>query len=97
MPIKKVHESNANNSNTVGMYAFFDTKGNRYDTPFFCQNDLFASRHYKMVSEKEGTMMHTFKNEFNLERLGWFDLQTGGFEDDVETIIFGQALKDEEK
>ncbi len=86
----------ANNSNNIGIYAFHDIKAKRFDTPFYCQNDMFAGRHYKMLIDKEGTMLNKFKTEFNVYRLGWFDSISGEFTDNRELIIEGKNLIQEE-
>lgn len=89
------HYENA--SEMIGMYAFYDTKSNRYDTPFFCQNDLFAGRHYKMVVDRHDTMINTFKRDFEVHRLGFFDVFMGNFVDFHEIIIDGKKLYKEDE
>ncbi len=97
MEIKDLND-NVNDSNKVGMYSFYDTKAKRYDTPFFCQNDMFAGRHYKMVTDNKQTMVNKFKKDFNVDRLGWFDQVTGTFTHDKENIITGKNIvKNEQK
>ena len=86
-----------NNSDILGMYSFYDTKADRYDTPFFCQNDMFANRHYRMISDKKETMINKFKREFNLVRLGYYHMEAGEFIEFPETLIEGKHLPKEEK
>jgi hypothetical protein len=80
-----------NRSELFGMYAFKDLKSQRYDTPFFCQSDLFAWRHYKIVSDGDN-MVNKFKADFNLDRLGYFNQDTGEFLPHVETLIVGKTV-----
>lgn len=94
---EKTVEELSNNSDTIAMYAFYDTKAGRYDTPFFCQNDLFAGRHYKMVVEKEGTMINKFKREFDVHRIGFYHLLQGAFTETPEVIIEGKKVYKEEE
>lgn len=79
-----------NDSETIGMYAFYDLKSKRYDTPFFAQSDLFAGRHYKMVVEKPGTMINQFRDDFDLHRIGFYDLEDGTIVEFRECIITGK-------
>jgi len=78
-----------NESYVLGMYSFFDIKGDRYDTPFFCANDLFAKRHYTIVTSEKGSMLNTFKNDFQLHRLGYFNLISGLLKQHPAEIIAG--------
>ena len=84
-----------NNSNTIGMYSFYDKKAKRFDTPFYCAYDLFAGRHYKMLTYKEDTMLNTFKFDYDVHRLGFFDLESGTFLEKHEVIIQGKFQKEE--
>jgi hypothetical protein len=86
-----------NDSHTVAMYSFFDQKSSTYDTPFFCQNDMFAGRHYVMATDKKGTMLNTFKKDFDLIRLGFFNHKTGEFTEYYEVIVSGKTQTQEEK
>jgi hypothetical protein len=88
-----------NDSNCVGMYSFYDKKSKRYDTPFFCQSDMFAGRHYKMITGKEGTMLNTFKKDFNVVRLGFYNMKTGVYNECYDMIINGknEVKKDQEE
>lgn len=80
-----------NNPHEIKMYSFYDKKSKKFDTPFFCQSDLFAGRHYKMVTEKQGSLMATFQEDFDVYRLGLIDLETGKYTLDYECIITGKA------
>ena len=85
-----------NDSDSIGMYSFYDTKSDRYDTPFFCQNDLFAGRHYKMIVDKEGTMINKFKRDFDVHRIGFFHINTGTIDMHTDVIIEGKKLYKED-
>lgn len=76
-----------NSQDHQAMYAFYDTKSKSYDTPFFCKNDLFAKRHYKMITEKEGTLINNFIEDFELHRIGYFDIKDGTTVDVTSTIV----------
>lgn len=82
----------------MGMYSFYDTKSEEYDTPFFCQSDMFAARHYRMVTDKKDTLLNTFKKDFNLVRLGYFNTITGEYTAQTEILIEGkhQTKKEDE-
>ena len=75
-----------NDPNFIGVYSIYDTKGDRFDTPFHCMNNLFALRHYEMQITKEGSMLQKYADDFQLFRTGWFNLTTGLFEYDLEQL-----------
>ena len=71
-------------------YALYDNKAKKFDTPFFCHNDFFAGRHYKMVTAPDNKYHHMFIDEFDLYRLASYDQLTGQFEEELELIITGK-------
>lgn len=77
-----------NDPNQLGMYSFYDMKSGKYDTPFWCQSNLSAKRHYTMVMEQE-SMIARFKEDFCLDRIGIFHLTTGDYDENYERIIAG--------
>ncbi len=77
----------------IKMYALYDNTGKRFDTPFFCHNDLMAKRHYQIITTSAGSMLQTFQKEFDLYRLAEFDLLQGTFDDDFELILIGMDVK----
>jgi len=79
-----------NDSNSIGMYAFFDLKSHRLDTPFFCQNDMFAGRHYKMAVDQPNSMLNKFKEDFEVHRLGFINLINEEYTPKWEVIIEGK-------
>lgn len=86
---KKLNELE-NDSSKIGMYAFYDLKAKRFDTPFFCQNDMFAGRHYRMVVDSKDTMLNKFSDDFDVYRLGFIDYNTGLYIQKQELIIVGK-------
>lgn len=79
----------------LNSYAFYDTKSNKYDTPFFCQSDTFARRHYAMVVKDTKNIISNFQEDFDLVRLGSFNLGSGEFTHNIEVIVNG--LSESEK
>lgn len=75
-----------NSSDFIGCYSFYDKKAQRYDTPFYAQNDLFAKRHFIMARDREGTMLNKFQSEFELHRFGYFAINTGVYTALPETL-----------
>jgi hypothetical protein len=72
------------------LYSFYDTLAKRYDTPFVCQSDLFAVRHYTMVTSKTDTMLGNFKEDFELHRIGSMNMATGHLVQDLKIIKKGE-------
>jgi hypothetical protein len=85
-----------NDSLLIGMYAFYDTKAKKYDTPFFCQSDLFAKRHYTLVLDRS-EMIKEFQDDFEVHRIGFFDLETAHWMYEHGVVIDPKSLPKEEK
>lgn len=79
----------------INMYSYYDKKSQRYDTPFFSFNHLFAERSFRILADKEGTMMSKFTHDFELYQIGVFDNETGQFEYKKEFVIDGISIKKE--
>jgi len=58
------------------MFSIYDSKGERFDTPFFSLSDLNAKRHFHMMTEQNNSMINTFTNDFDLYNIGEFDVIT---------------------
>lgn len=77
---------------TISIYGIYDLKGQRYDTPFFAYNDLFAKRRFIMLAEKEGSVMYRFNRDFELHNLGTFNVTTGEIVPEKNTVIQGSQI-----
>lgn len=79
----------------VNAYCVHDTEANIYDIPFFTRGDTFALRKFTMdVRSENVSMLTTFKDKFNLVRIGKFDLIKGTFiVEDHEILIYGADIK----
>lgn len=77
------------------MYSMYDKKSNRYDTPFFCFDDVGAKRHFIMTARNEKTTVHNFKDEFELWKIGEFDVENGTFyyEDQSILVLEGKQIQ----
>ena len=75
------------------MYAIYDTKSERYDTPVFMPNDVFAKRFfYKLVAEGQGQLEH-FKDDFEIHQICEFNVITGEIKKlKVKSIITGKQI-----
>lgn len=81
----------------VGLYSVHDLKGKKYDVPFFAHDDLFAKRKFTLIIKEENTIVNEFKNDFNLVRLGSFNIVTGKLYENLEIILEGKQIIDKEK
>jgi hypothetical protein len=93
LPLSTDVQDHENNSDNIGMYSFYDTESETHDTPFFCQNDMMAKRHHKLVVTAPGTMMESFRKSFNLVRIGWFNTQTGAVYNQHQTLVHGKFFE----
>ena len=62
---------------TINLYGLYDNKAERYDTPVFMPNDIFAKRwFFKLVIEGHGQLEH-HKEDFELHNIASFNVLTG--------------------
>lgn len=95
-----VEEDNIDNEDhnyQLACYAFYDNKSNQYDTPFYCKMDLHARRHYQMVANDQKSIIHSFPEDFDLVRLGYFNSNTGKFKPVFDPIIIGKKKAETEE
>ena len=79
----------------IGIYAIYDRKGMRYDTPNFMANDLHAKRFFHIIIlEKKGAIFH-FKDDFEMHKIGKMDVITGQIERDYKVVIEGKQIAKE--
>lgn len=62
---------------TIFAYSIYDKKSKKFDVPFFANSDVFARRHFIMISEKKGTMLNRFVEDYDLYKIGSFCLDDG--------------------
>jgi len=84
-------------SETIGIYAVYDIKGDRYDTPFFALDDLNAERKFVFNFDNNDTIFSKFKNDFKLMSIGSFNVIDGQIITEKRTIIEGLQIAREEK
>lgn len=78
----------------VYMYAVKDLKAGQFDVPFFARNDLFAARRFIMdIRNRKESMVHNFREDFELYRLGLFVHESGLVEVDMDLISSGKDVK----
>lgn len=81
----------------VNMYSIYDVKSECYDMPAFMRDDNAAERHFKMVVTNPDSMICKFKDEYEIYRLGQFDMNTGFFIQDIKLVLQGKQIKIGEK
>ncbi len=81
----------------INLYAIYDRKGDRYDTPFFTSTDLFAQRifHLRMMEEK--SFLKMWPEDFILFQIGHFNVITGTFTQAKKIIVEGQQIQKQEE
>lgn len=80
----------------VGVYAVYDHKSKLFDIPFFARGDVMAARRFIMDVKRVDAqnMLRTFKDEFEVWRLGYFDQIEGKFREDKLIIHQGKEIED---
>ncbi len=82
----------------IRLYAVYDKKGCRHDTPFFTSNNLFAQRIFHLRMQEEGSFLKEWPQDFALYQIGKFNVNTGNFEMDKKIIVDGaQIAKEKDK
>lgn len=82
------------NFKKIGMYAIHDEKSDVYDVPFFARSDLMAKRRFIVDVRNEQSLVHAFKEDFKLVRLGLLDLVSGHFTAMVEVLLTGKECEE---
>lgn len=77
----------------VGIYTYYDREAKAYDIPFHTFSDLNAVRKFKIDAENKGSVVSEFTAEFDLYKLGSFDMHTGEHTIKHELLIEGNKLQ----
>lgn len=59
------------------VYAIYDKKGKRFDTPFFAISDVMAKRRFLLMQDEEKSPLAKWPEDFQLYELAGFDVETG--------------------
>lgn len=78
------------------MISFYDVKSERYDTPVFVTDEVMAKRHFMLSIQKKGSMLNTFKNDFEMHEIASFDVIKGEVNSlgKVKVIMRGKDIAD---
>lgn len=72
----------------INVYCVMDLKAEMFDVPFFARNDLFAGRKFMMdIRNRKDSMVSSFKDDFELYKIGSFDMDKGEFISDGRKLI----------
>lgn len=85
---------------TISLYSMYDKKSERFDTPFFSIDDVNAKRKFVMAIHDNKTLISQFKNDFQLHKLGTFNVLTGklnDLQDEVIVLEGNQIVKPEDE
>ena len=77
------------------MYAIYDKKGERFDTPFFTLDEVNAKRKFKIDFMRSGTLINTFPEDFELVRIASFNVEKGELIKMKQSILEGKQLPKE--
>lgn len=59
----------------LGIYAIYDYEGDRFDTPYFAVNDLFAKRRFELMCAEDKSILAKWPEQFSLWKLGEVKLE----------------------
>ncbi len=74
------------------IYAIYDKKAEKYDTPFFAYNETFAKRRFLILSDEPKSQLATWPEDFELTQIGILNFITGEVESQKKDIIDGKAI-----
>ena len=74
------------------IYAIYDKKGARFDTPFFAHSDLFAKRRYLIMAEEEKSPLRMWPEEFEMYLVGRFNIKSATVIEQYELILEGSSI-----
>ena len=92
--IKEPGQARKNEFEYVKIFGLFDKKGKKFDIPFFAHNELFAKRKFIMMA-KEESILKEFLHDFELAKIGEFNIVTGIITADYEIILEGNQIRKE--
>lgn len=87
---------NQNDFTTLEIYSIYDLKGEKYDVPFFAHSELFAKRRFLMMLKEEG-ILSEFINDFNLVKIGKFNIIDGTLEEKQKIVLEGKQIRKEKE
>ena len=72
-------EQSQEQSEVIGVYAYYDKKSDKFDIPFFAKDDVQAKRKFHLdVTANDGqTILGQFKAEFLLYKISDYNIRTG--------------------
>ena len=73
------------------IYAIYDKKSEKFDTPFFAHNDVFAKRRYLLMAEEERSPLSMWPEDFALFKVGRFNVDTAVVIEEHENVLEGAA------
>jgi hypothetical protein len=76
----------------ISIYTYLDREAHAYDIPFHTFSDLNAVRKFKIDADKEGSIINKFTQEFDLYKLGTFDMHTGKHTIKMELLLEGTKI-----
>ena len=79
-------------------YSLYDTKAEIYDTPVFFLKEAQAERWFQQLCHAGEGRFQLFKNDMELHRIAYFDLEKGNMkQDEPKLITQGKQIKVEKE
>lgn len=78
------------------IYAIFDKKSERFDTPFFTVSEVFGKRRFLLMLDEEGALKK-WPEDFNLQQLGTVNIITGNVESKQKLIMEAKSVVKQKK
>lgn len=76
---------------TLGIFAIYDKKSEKFDTPFFAFSELFAKRRFLLMMDEDGPLKK-WPEDFELKKVGEFNTNTGDVIEDQKLVIEAKSV-----
>lgn len=82
----------------LNMYSIKDNKAGDYQTPFFQGTDVHALRLFRAEVNRanDQNLIYLYPDEYELHRVGSFNLETGKVEPDSQRLATGSGVKNKD-
>ena len=75
------------------IYAIYDKKGERFDTPYFAHSRLFAKRRYLLMMEEDRSPLSMWPGDFELHMIGRYNVRTNTLIEEKELVLEGNSIE----
>lgn len=76
----------------LGVYAIYDKKSEKYDTPFLAYSDLFAKRRFMIMMDEDKSPLNKWPEDFRLDKLANVSIKDGKVYSEYKILIEAKSI-----